>query len=122
MRSRRGAGGWRKVWAVFQPHRYTRTADLAGDFGAPLAQADGVVVTDVYSAGESPIPGVSGRLVAQSTSAAGGSVEYVATPDDAIPYLIDHAAPGDVILLLGAGDITGTAEPLLRAIERGSVT
>lgn len=114
------SGGWRRVWAVFQPHRYTRTADLAGEFGAPLAAADGVVVTDVYSAGEAPIPGVTGRLVAQSTHAAGGAVEYVATPDDAIPLILERAASGDLVLLLGAGDITGLAEPLLRTLESAS--
>jgi len=110
-------GGWQRVWAVFQPHRYTRTADLAGEFGAPLAAADGVIVTDVYSAGEAPIPGVSGRLVAQSVSAAGGSVDYVPGPGDAIPLLLDRVEPGDLVLMLGAGDITGMGEPLLRSLE-----
>ena len=52
-----------RLWVVFQPHRYTRTAALAPAFGAPLAEADRVVVTAVYSAGERPQPGVTGRLV-----------------------------------------------------------
>lgn len=113
-------GGWNRVWAIFQPHRYTRTADLAPEFGAPLAAADHVVVTDVYSAGEAPLPGVSGKLVAEATAAAGGDVQYIpsvaATPAAVVPYV----APGDVVLLLGAGDITEIAEPLLSALERAS--
>ncbi len=109
-------GGWSRVIAVFQPHRYTRTADLAPDFGAPLAAADAVIVTDVYSAGERPIPGVSGKLVAEAVSAAGGTVEYRPALLSAIDDIVAMVAPGDLVLLLGAGDITGVAEPLLAAL------
>ena len=59
-------GDWRRVVAVFQPHRYTRTAELGTEFGPAFADADVVVVTDVYGAGEAPVPGVSGRLVADA--------------------------------------------------------
>ncbi len=111
-------GGWDRVWAVFQPHRYTRTADLAGEFGAPLAAADGVVVTDVYSAGEAPIPGVTGRLVDQAVRAAGGVVDYVPGLMDTMPWVLERAGEGDLVLLLGAGDITSLAEPLLLALDR----
>jgi UDP-N-acetylmuramate--alanine ligase len=105
------------VWAIFQPHRYTRTADLAPEFGAPLAAADRVLVTDVYAAGEPPLPGVSGRLVAEAVAAAGGEVDYV--PDlKTIPrQLVPQLAPGDLVLLLGAGDVTTLAEPIARELE-----
>ena len=63
-------GGWRRVVAVFQPHRYSRTAEVGAAFGDAFADADVVVVTDVYSAGEAPVPGVSGRLVADAVRAA----------------------------------------------------
>ena len=71
-------GGFERVVAVFQPHRYTRTAALAADFATAFDDADVVVVTDVYSAGEPPIPGISGRLVADASAAArpGAEVHY----------------------------------------------
>ncbi len=111
-------GGWERVWAVFQPHRYTRTANLAPDFGAPLAGADEVIVTDVYSAGEAPMPGVSGKLVAEAAAAAGGNVQYIPNLEDVPDHLLNGVRPGDVVLLLGAGDITGLAEPLLAKLQR----
>jgi UDP-N-acetylmuramate--alanine ligase len=102
----------RRLVAVFQPHRFSRTAEQAGRFGAALAAADRVVVTDVYAAGEAPVPGVSGKLVADAVSSQGGSVEYVPRRIDLARAVAADARPGDLILLLGAGDITATAEEL----------
>ncbi len=106
-----------RVIVVFQPHRYTRTADLAPQFGAPLALADTVIVTDVYPAGERPMIGVSGRLVAQATEAAGGTVRYIPRLSDVPEAVASDARPGDVLLLLGAGDITSIATDVAKAIE-----
>ncbi len=111
-------GGWEAVRVVFQPHRYSRTADLAPEFGVPLAAADDVIVTDVYAAGEAPLPGVTGRLVAEATEAAGGAVRYVPDLAAAVMAAAESAEPGDVVLLLGAGDVTGAAEPLLEHLEQ----
>jgi UDP-N-acetylmuramate--alanine ligase len=106
-----------RVIAVFQPHRYTRTADLAPEFGAPLALADEVIVSNIYAAGERPIIGVTGRLVSQSVEAAGGSVAFVPRLSD-IPALVAASAePGDVVLLLGAGDISSISGDVVLAIE-----
>ena len=110
-------GGWRRVWAVFQPHRYTRTAEHGPAFGEPLAIADKVIVTDVYSAGEPPMPGVSGRLVAESVQAAGGDVEFAGDLESAGELLASGVEPGDLVLLLGAGDVNSLAEPLALALE-----
>ncbi len=110
-------GGWTRVWAVFQPHRYTRTADLAPEFGGPLAAADHVMVTDVYAAGEAPMPGVSGRLVAEAVAAAGGDVDYVPSLGDVPSALVPQLQAGDLVLLLGAGDVTTLAEPIARSLE-----
>jgi len=110
-----GATG--RVIAVFQPHRYTRTADLGPDFGAPLALADATFVTDVYPAGERPIIGVSGRLVAEATEAAGGDVRYVQRLADVAPLVASGAREGDVVLLMGAGDINSVADDIARAVE-----
>lgn len=107
-----------RVIAVFQPHRYTRTADLGPDFGAPLALADEVIVTDVYPAGEEPIIGVSGRLVVQAVEAAGRKATYVERISE-IPQLVTGLArDGDIVLLMGAGDITSVVGPLALALER----
>jgi UDP-N-acetylmuramate--alanine ligase len=105
-------GGWRRVWAVFQPHRYTRTAALGPAFGEPLATADRVIVTDVYSAGEAPQPGVTGRLVAEAVSAAGGDVEYIPSIRSVAEAIVPELAEGDVVLLLGAGDVNSIADEI----------
>ncbi|MEN8237565.1 MAG: UDP-N-acetylmuramate--L-alanine ligase [Actinomycetota bacterium] len=106
-----------KVIAVFQPHRYTRTADLAPEFGAPLALADQVIVSGIYAAGERPIIGVTGRLVSQSVEAAGGQVAFVPRLQDIPDMLAASAEPGDVILLLGAGDVSSISGDVVLAIE-----
>ena len=105
-------GGPRRVVAVFQPHRFSRTAEHAGRFGAALATADRVVLTDVYAAGEAPVPGVSGRLVADAAIAAGAAVSYVPRRGDLAGVVAAEAQAGDLVLLMGAGDITLVAEEL----------
>jgi UDP-N-acetylmuramate--alanine ligase len=94
-----------KLWVVFQPHRYTRTANLAPLFGAPLADADRVIVTDVYSAGERPQPGISGRLVAEAVRASGGEVTYVERLGAVRSHLCGALGEGDTVVLMGAGDV-----------------
>lgn len=105
-----------RVIAVFQPHRFSRTADLGPEFGEPLALADEIVVTDVYGAGERPIIGVSGRLVATAAEAAGGSVTYVRHIRDIPSHLAPTLGPGDTVLLLGAGDVNAVAGGLAAAL------
>ena len=109
-------GGWRRVWAIFQPHRYTRTAALGPTFGEPLASADHVVVTDVYSAGEAPQPGVTGRVVADAVSAAGGDVRYIPSIRSVAAAIVPELAEGDVVLLLGAGDVNSIADEIAAAL------
>lgn len=111
--------GWpeRRLVAVFQPHLYTRTLDFAAEFGAALAAADVVFVTDIYAAREAPIPGVTGRLVSEAArTAGGGDVTFVAdgTVARAVAARIE---PGDLVLTMGAGDIDSVARRL--AAERG---
>lgn len=109
-------GGGGRVIAAFQPHRFSRTAELGPEFGVPLALADAVFVTDIYAAGEDPIIGVSGRLVATAAEAAGARVTYVPRISDLAAALAAVAAPGDTVLLLGAGDITSVAGAVAAAI------
>lgn len=95
-----------RVIAVFQPHRFSRTAALGAELGAALADADVVIVTDVYSAGEQPVAGVTGQLVAAAATAGDAEVHYVASVADVPGRLLELVAVGDLVLTLGAGDIT----------------
>lgn len=107
-----------RVWAVFQPHLYSRTRDMHREFGAALAQADGVVVTDVYGSREAPIPGITGELVASAAQRAGaGCVEYVPHRADVAGRLAELVEEGDMVVTMGAGDITLVAAELARALE-----
>ena len=101
-----------RIVAVFQPHRFSRTAEHGAAFGHALAGAGRVIVTDVYAAGETPIPGVTGRVVAAAASAAGADVAYVARRLDLASVVAAEARPGDLVLLMGAGDITLVADEL----------
>jgi UDP-N-acetylmuramate--alanine ligase len=120
-------GPWRRVVAVFQPHRYSRTQALFAEFGGAFGDADRIVVTDVYGAGEQPVPGVSGKLVADAVCAKlpGRAVAYLPRHEELIGYLRGSARAGDAVLTLGAGDIGGLGEELLAELDgssRGSET
>lgn len=106
--------GWQRVVAVFQPHRYSRTELLWESFGEAFAAADVVVVTDVYSAGEAARPGVTGRLVAEAVRRREPSkeVHYVPSRAELAGRVADLVRPGDVCMLLGAGDVGGLSEEL----------
>jgi UDP-N-acetylmuramate--alanine ligase len=108
-------GGWHRVVAVFQPHRYSRTAALWRDFADAFVDADVLAVTDVYSAGEAPRPGVSGRLVVNAVLDAhpAARVAYLPSLADAAAFLRQRLAPGDLCITLGAGDLTVLADDLL---------
>jgi len=114
--ARQSALGGRLV-AVFQPHRYSRTAALADELGRALAGADVVVVTDVYAAGEMPEPGVTGQLVADAAGTAGARVHYVPAVSDVPAVVADLATDGDLVLTLGAGDITQVGPLVIQALR-----
>jgi UDP-N-acetylmuramate--alanine ligase len=95
-----------RVWAVFQPHLYSRTERLQDEFGAALSKADVVVVTDVYGSREDPVPGVTGDLIADAVRRRGREAHYVAHKADLARFLTDRVAEGDLVLTMGAGDIT----------------
>jgi UDP-N-acetylmuramate--alanine ligase len=105
-------GGWptRRLVVGFQPHRYSRTRDLLDDFANVLAEADVLVLTDVYPAGEAPIAGADGRALARAVRARGKVdpvlVEHPREFKDTLPTLLRD---GDLLLLLGAGDIGAAA-------------
>jgi UDP-N-acetylmuramate--alanine ligase len=95
-----------RLWAVFQPHLYSRTERFGPEFGEALATADVVVVTDVYGAREEPVPGVTGELVADAARGHGVEVHYVPHRGDLAAYLAPRLAHGDLVVSMGAGDIT----------------
>jgi len=101
-----------RIVAVFQPHRFTRTAEHGVTLGRSLAGADRVFVTDVYAAGEAPIPGVTGRVVADAARESGADTTYVARRVDLAPAVAAAVEPGDLVLLMGAGDVTLVADEL----------
>jgi UDP-N-acetylmuramate--alanine ligase len=105
-----------RVIAIFQPHLYSRTRIFAGDFGAALGLADEVVVLDVYAAREDPEPGVTGRLVADAVP--GGRALFQPDRTAVAPVIAGIAAPGDVVLTMGAGDVTTLGPELVQAIGR----
>lgn len=96
----------KRIWAIFQPHLYSRTARFSSEFGRALARADVVVVTDVFGAREEPVPGITGELVADAAREAGASVHYVPHRFELADYVAPMLEDGDLVLSLGAGDIT----------------
>jgi UDP-N-acetylmuramate--alanine ligase len=98
----------RRLVCVFQPHRYSRTAAHARDFAGAFGEADLLAVTDVYSAGEAPRPGISGKLVLDAVLDAHPATQaaYLPKLDDVVRWLRATLRPGDVCLTLGAGDLT----------------
>lgn len=116
--------GYRRVWALFQPHRYSRTQAFAREFGDSFAAADRVVLMDVYSAGEPPVPGVGGRTILESLLVRNPRTHaaYLPHRSDIVPYLAERVAPGDLVMTLGAGDVTAIGPLLVAALgERSRV-
>jgi UDP-N-acetylmuramate--alanine ligase len=106
----------RRIVAAFQPHLFSRTRDFAREFGEALAAADSVYVADIYPAREQPIPGVTADLIVASTREAGGSVAWQGARGSLSRELAQAVRGGDVVLTIGAGDITKTGPELLQAL------
>ncbi len=105
----------RPIWAVFQPHTYSRTAALLDDFATALGEADHVLVTGIYAARERDTLGLSGAdIVARVTAA---DAAFVETLDEAVAVLRDQVRPGDVVITLGAGDGYRIGEELLKQLR-----
>jgi UDP-N-acetylmuramate--alanine ligase len=107
--------GHRKIHVVFQPHRYTRTLDLMDQFAGAFEDADTVYVLPIYAASEEPIPGVTAEnLVAKIV---GPQVKYAPDFPAAVAAVVSHAGAGDLILTLGAGNVSQLAPQILAALE-----
>jgi UDP-N-acetylmuramate--alanine ligase len=113
LRAARDLAGGGRVIAIFQPHLYSRTRLFAAGFGSSLALADEAIVLDIYAAREDPEPGVTGELVAAAVP--GGRARFVPGMDAALALITAIAEPGDVILTMGAGDVTKLGPRIVEA-------
>jgi UDP-N-acetylmuramate--alanine ligase len=113
----RAAFNGRRLVAAFQPHLYSRTRDFAKEFGESLAAADAVYLTEIYPAREQPIQGVTATLVADAIAAAGGSLAWRGERAGLADALAFDVRQGDVVLTIGAGDVTKTGPELLQRLR-----
>jgi UDP-N-acetylmuramate--alanine ligase len=118
LRAARDVVGAGRVVVAFQPHLYSRTRDFAGAFGEALGIADEVVVLDVYAAREDPEPGVSGQLVADAVTLPEGHVHYVPRWAEVPEVVAGLARAGDLVVTMGAGDVTVLAPEILLELEK----
>ena len=110
-------GSDRRLVVLFQPHRYTRTKDLVNEFAVAFNQADLLFLTEIYAAGEAPIPGVTGERLAQTIQGSGGPpLTYVPRNEELVEKVLPHLRAGDMVLTMGAGDIWKTGRTLLERL------
>jgi UDP-N-acetylmuramate--alanine ligase len=113
--------GWkRRVMAVFQPHRYTRISHLMKAFASAFNQADVLVMTEIYPAGEAPIPGISGKTLYEEILRYGHKEAFFEPDLGKVPGLVGKLAlPNDIVLVLGAGNITRAIPGIIEKLEAG---
>lgn len=114
-----GAGDDGRLVVLFQPHRYTRTRDLLGEFIDSFTDADKVVLMDIYPAGEKPLPGVDSELLYRGIKDTGKDIEYIKERDFIKDYLYTELRANDILLTLGAGDVWKIGEEFLKIKEEG---
>ncbi len=110
--------GSNRVIAIFQPHRYSRTLHLKDEFSKSFSDADMIVMTGIYSAGEKPIEGVDGRELAEMTAEyEKRSVKYFTDLEGIAAYLADIVEPGDLVMTIGAGNVYEVGEELVKILS-----
>ena len=110
--------GYRNIHVIFQPHRYTRTRDLADEFATAFCDADTLQVLDIYAASEDPIPGINAESLVQRIRAAGTNVDYAASFQDSVTSAVRRAESGDLVLTLGAGSVYQIGPMVLEELEK----
>lgn len=110
----------RRVICVFQPHRYTRTKLLLKEFGTAFADADLLVLTDIYSAGEEKIEGINGESILKEvlSNSKEKEISYIPEREKIAEYLLDNVVTGDLVITMGAGDIYKTGEELIELLKK----
>ena len=110
--------GYRKIHVIFQPHRYTRTRDLMDEFATAFADADSLIVLDIYAASEQPIEGITGEVLASRIAQEGNrEIEYASSFEDAVASAAAKADAGDMILTLGAGSVSQLGPMVLEQLN-----
>jgi UDP-N-acetylmuramate--alanine ligase len=113
LRAIRGSAGDGRILVVFQPHLFSRTQQLGAEMGAALALADAALVMEIYPAREDPIPGVTSEVIVRAAAAHGADVRLV-HPRQAVPEAVaGYVRPGDLVLTMGAGDVTALGPEIL---------
>ncbi|WP_020005872.1 UDP-N-acetylmuramate--L-alanine ligase [Brachyspira innocens] len=107
----------RRIIAVFQPHRYSRTELLVNDFEYAFNDADEVIITDIYAAGEAPIAGVNGEIICDIVKKQNKNVRYIKNIDEVLPVLESIKKDGDIIITLGAGNIVRVSNDYARQLQ-----
>lgn len=106
----------RRLIVIFQPHRYTRTRDLMDEFATSFSDADILILVPIYPASELPLPNVSSQELAEAIAMHHKNLYLVSQKEEAVSMVVNKAKPGDVILLLGAGDINKLADQILATL------
>ncbi|MEV0934032.1 UDP-N-acetylmuramate--L-alanine ligase [Streptomyces phaeochromogenes] len=114
----RAAAGDARILVVFQPHLFSRTQELGKEMGESLALADASVVLDIYPAREDPIPGVTSELIIEAARAAGADVTPASDKADVPAVVAGMAKPGDLVLTMGAGDVTDLGPEILTRLSK----
>ncbi|QDY79594.1 UDP-N-acetylmuramate--L-alanine ligase [Streptomyces qinzhouensis] len=114
----RGAAAGSRLLVVFQPHLFSRTQELGKEMGEALALADASVVLDIYPAREDPIPGITSALIVDAARAAGADVTPVRDRETVADAVAGMAGPGDLVLTMGAGDVTDLGPVILDRLSR----
>jgi UDP-N-acetylmuramate--alanine ligase len=116
--------GFRKIHVIFQPHRYTRTQELMGEFAGAFGDADSLAVLDIYAASEKPIEGVTGETLAAriATEMPERDVRYAGSFAEAIDVVAGKAEDGDMILTLGAGSVSQIGPMILEKLQSAATT
>ncbi|MEU7647926.1 UDP-N-acetylmuramate--L-alanine ligase [Streptomyces huasconensis] len=114
----RSAAGDARILVLFQPHLFSRTQELGTEMGQALALADSSVVLDIYPAREDPIPGITSALIIDAARAAGAEVAAAPDKDAAVAAIAGMAKPGDLVLTMGAGDVTDLGPHILAELSK----
>jgi UDP-N-acetylmuramate--alanine ligase len=109
--------GYKKIHVIFQPHRYTRTELLMDEFATAFKDADSLYLLDIYPASEPPIPGVTAEALGDRIAATGNSAKYAPSVEDAVTQAVSSSKPGDMILTLGAGNVSQLGPAVLEKLS-----
>jgi len=110
-----------RIVSVFQPHRYTRTRDCMQEFATAFNDSDLVIISDIYPAGDAPIPGITGQALAEAIAAHGHKgVRFIGELDAIADQLPKQLSPGDLLLTLGAGDISTLGKRVLEKLSENA--